>query len=61
VRLLLGGRPARLPFRGAALTRIVMAVDPPGSARSGADACGLAAAGRGEDGTLYVLAEGFEN
>jgi phage terminase large subunit-like protein len=34
-----------------------VAVDPPGSARPGADACGLVAAGRAEDGTLYVLAD----
>jgi phage terminase large subunit-like protein len=40
-----------------ALTRIVVAVDPPGSARQGADACGLVAAGRAEDGALYVLAD----
>jgi len=39
------------------LTRIVVAVDPPGSARKGADACGLVAAGRAEDGTVYVLAD----
>jgi phage terminase large subunit-like protein len=39
------------------LQRVVVAVDPPGSARQGADACGLVAAGRGEDGTLYVLAD----
>src|SRR6185312_15272624 len=40
-----------------ALTRIVVAVDPPGSAREGSDACGLVAAGRADDGTLYVLAD----
>jgi len=40
-----------------ALRRIVVAVDPPGSARQGADACGLVAAGSGEDGTFYVLAD----
>jgi phage terminase large subunit-like protein len=40
-----------------ALARIVVAVDPPGSARPNADACGLVAAGRAEDGTLYVLAD----
>jgi phage terminase large subunit-like protein len=40
-----------------ALTRIVVAVDPPGAAHKRADACGLVAAGRGEDGTLYVLAD----
>ena len=39
------------------LTRIVVAVDPPGSSREGADACGLVAAGRGEDNQFYVLAD----
>jgi phage terminase large subunit-like protein len=39
------------------LTRIVVAVDPPGSARQGADACGLVAAGRAADGVIYVLAD----
>jgi phage terminase large subunit-like protein len=39
------------------LTRIVVAVDPPASASKGADACGLVAAGRAEDGTLYVIAD----
>jgi phage terminase large subunit-like protein len=39
------------------LARIVVAVDPPGSAREGADACGLVAAGRAADGTIYVLAD----
>ena len=39
------------------LVRIVVAVDPPGSARAGSDACGLVAAGRAADGTLYVLAD----
>jgi len=37
------------------LTRIVVAVDPPGS-REGA-ACGIVAAGRGSDGLIYVLAD----
>ena len=40
-----------------ALTRIVVAVDPPGSAREGSDACGLVAAGKAADDTLYVLAD----
>ena len=40
-----------------ALARIVVAVDPPGSARKGADACGLVAAGRAADGSIYVLAD----
>ena len=39
------------------LMRIVVAVDPPASASEGADACGLVAAGRAEDGTVYVLAD----
>lgn len=40
-----------------ALKRIVVAVDPPGSSKSGSDACGLVACGRSEDGTYYVLAD----
>jgi phage terminase large subunit-like protein len=39
------------------LTRIVVAVDPPGSARKGADACGLVAAGRDNAGAVFVLAD----
>ncbi|HEY4773998.1 MAG TPA: terminase family protein, partial [Xanthobacteraceae bacterium] len=39
------------------LKRIVVAIDPPASARKGADACGLVAAGLGEDGTIYVIAD----
>ena len=39
------------------LARVVVAVDPPGSARKGSDACGIVAAGKAEDGTLYVLAD----
>ena len=39
------------------LTRVVVAVDPPGSARPGADSCGLVAAGKAADGTIYVLAD----
>jgi phage terminase large subunit-like protein len=39
------------------LMRIVVAVDPPASSNEGADACGLVAAGRAEDGTIYVLAD----
>jgi phage terminase large subunit-like protein len=35
----------------------VVAVDPPASSGRRADACGLVAAGRAEDGTLYVLAD----
>jgi len=39
------------------LQRIVVAVDPPVSSTKGADACGLVAAGRAENGTIYVLAD----
>ncbi|MGH6769696.1 MAG: DNA-packaging protein [Xanthobacteraceae bacterium] len=37
------------------LQRIVIGIDPPVSSRPGADACGIVAAGRSEDGSLYVL------
>jgi phage terminase large subunit-like protein len=37
------------------LARIVVGIDPPASARRGADACGIVAAGRHENGTVYVL------
>jgi phage terminase large subunit-like protein len=37
------------------LQRIVIGIDPPGSARPGADACGIVAAGIAEDGRIYVL------
>ncbi len=39
------------------LARVVVAVDPPASARDGADACGIVAAGRADDGTIYVVAD----
>jgi len=39
------------------LRRIVVAVDPPASASKGADACGLVAAGRAENGICYVIAD----
>jgi phage terminase large subunit-like protein len=39
------------------LARVVVAVDPPGSAHKKSDACGLVAAGRTEDGAIYVLAD----
>ena len=45
--------PARVP----PLSRIVVAVDPPASARAGSDACGIVAAGLGADERLYVLAD----
>jgi phage terminase large subunit-like protein len=41
--------------KAPALSRIVVAVDPPASARKGADACGIVAAGRADNGTIYVL------
>ncbi len=37
------------------LARVVVAIDPPGSSRRGADACGIVAAGRAESGFVYVL------
>ena len=45
---------SRKPFPPA-LTRIVVAVDPPVSTGRAADACGLIVAGMGEDGNAYVL------
>jgi phage terminase large subunit-like protein len=36
---------------------VVVAVDPPASAREGADLCGIVAAGRADDGTIYVIAD----
>jgi phage terminase large subunit-like protein len=39
------------------LQRVVVALDPPASARQTSDACGLIAAGRAEDGKLYVIAD----
>jgi phage terminase large subunit-like protein len=39
------------------LARIVIGVDPPASARGGANACGIVAAGRAEDGTIYILTD----
>src|SRR5207248_8318652 len=36
------------------LARIVIGIDPPAGARGG-DACGIVAAGRAEDGVVYVL------
>ena len=37
------------------LARVVIGVDPPGSARQGSDACGIVAAGITGDGIVYVL------
>jgi predicted phage terminase large subunit-like protein len=39
------------------LVRVVVAVDPPVTGGSRADACGIVAAGRAGDGALYVLAD----
>ena len=39
------------------LERIVVAVDPPASAARRADACGIVAAGRAENGVIYVIAD----
>jgi phage terminase large subunit-like protein len=39
------------------LARVVVAVDPPASARDGADACGIVAAGRADNGMIYVIAD----
>ena len=39
------------------LTRIVIAIDPPVTARKTSDACGIIAAGLGADGRAYVLAD----
>jgi phage terminase large subunit-like protein len=39
------------------LARVVVAVDPPASARAGADACGLVAAGLDAAGLVHVLAD----
>jgi phage terminase large subunit-like protein len=47
---------ARVPA-APPLARIVVAVDPPASARAGADACGIVAAGRAENGIAYVIAD----
>ena len=45
------------PLETLGLQRIVVAVDPPASSKHGADACGIVAAGKGEDGLIYVLAD----
>jgi phage terminase large subunit-like protein len=48
------GRVAAAP----SLARIVVGVDPPATAKPGADACGIVAAGAAVDGTIYVLDDG---
>ena len=47
---------ARVPT-APPLPHLVIGVDPPGSARPGADACGIVAAGIADNGTIYVLAD----
>ena len=37
------------------LQRVVVAIDPPGTSKPGADACGIVAVGRSEGGLYYVL------
>jgi phage terminase large subunit-like protein len=37
------------------LARIVVGIDPPAGSRPNSDACGIVAAGRAEDGAIYVL------
>jgi phage terminase large subunit-like protein len=37
------------------LTRIAIGIDPPAGSRPNSDACGIVAAGRAENGTIYVL------
>ncbi len=44
-----------------ALARIVVAVDPPASSRRTSDACGIVAAGLGEDGNVIILADATIN
>ena len=39
------------------LARIVVGIDPPASMRDGANACGIVAAGRDDEGGIYVLAD----
>lgn len=39
------------------LSRIVIAIDPPVGSHEGADACGIIAAGRGEDDGFYILGD----
>ncbi|MGI8526466.1 MAG: DNA-packaging protein [Pseudolabrys sp.] len=50
-------RVAVAPAEQLKLSRIVVAVDPPVSSGKRADACGLIAAGRTEEGTVYVVAD----
>ena len=41
--------------KAPSLVRIVVGIDPPASSREGADACGIVAAGRDDNGCVYVL------
>jgi phage terminase large subunit-like protein len=50
-------RVAAAPPKELNLMRVVVAVDPPASAKKGADACGIVAAGRADDGIIYVIAD----
>ncbi|MFA6266559.1 MAG: terminase family protein [Pseudolabrys sp.] len=45
----------RAPPKELNLARIVVAIDPPASAKKGADACGIVAAGRADNGMVYVI------
>jgi phage terminase large subunit-like protein len=45
---------ARVAF-APELVRIVVGVDPPASSQRGSNSCGIVAAGRAEDGRVYVL------
>ncbi len=50
-----GGLEATRVAAAPALTRIVVAVDPPVTSGAKSDACGIVVAGRGADGRAYVL------
>lgn len=47
----------RLDAAPETLQRIVIAIDPPATSSRASDACGIVAAGLGEDGKTYVLAD----
>jgi len=47
----------RVEAAPSTLVRIVIAIDPPASSTRTSDACGIIAAGLGEDGRAYVLAD----
>ncbi|MBO6757730.1 MAG: DNA-packaging protein [Roseibium sp.] len=48
---------SRVEAAPEALQRIVIAIDPPATSSRASDACGIVAAGLGEDGKTYVLAD----